>query len=248
MANNPWRRLSDRKTQVLLVHRDDLSDALLDTLELVDPVARLQATHPEWAQALTEGGHVRVLPETAKALNQAGVPTWTVGYHRGVDQLSIGQDGPGGGPPTHVDAARVWGELPDDDPDDVVDALVRLHTEGLLTEAAVLVAAAAPALGPAPSPADLDDLDPAALPKPDAALLDRVAQALATPSPAPGPAPEQRAKHMWQALAITAAGGALALGGLWVEWLVVVGVPLLVLGGVILAIHGAAIWQAGRSG
>lgn len=239
MPHPPWRRLSDWKTQVHLVHRDDLNAELLDALELVDPVERLRATHPVWAQALMDGGHLRVLPETAKALNQAGVPTSTVGYHRGVDQLSLGQDGPGGGPPTHVDAALIWGELPDDDPDDVVDALLRLHTEGLLTEAGVLVATASPALDHGAVPLDLPDLDPGALPELDPALLDRVAAALATPA-TPGPDAPRRV-HRLSALGLTAAGLALTAGGLWVEWLAVVGAPVLALGGVVLAVQ-VALW------
>lgn len=250
----PWRRLSDWKHEVQLVHLDDLPPALLAAEGLPDPVAQLEAL-PHLAAALASTGFVRVDDEAlATRLRDAGVPTSEVAYHRGVDGLGYASDGGR----TEIDVAQLAPLLDDDDDEawsEVVDAVLRVLSEGLLTEAAVLLAAELPPLGHPLTPDDterLGALDPDTLPRAPDDLLDRVADALprletsSVPGPLPDLTPDQRRAYQRQALGV----GLLALVGTGVglavaPMLCVLTAPVLVLCGVVWAIHWAILRQTG---
>lgn len=240
MSTPPWRRLADWKREVTLVHRGDLDAPLLARLGLVDPVERVD---PALAAALEASGWLRAGPVAARALRQAGVPTWTVGYHRGSDGLLVAEDGPGGHAERQVEAAALADEH--DDLDDVVDALVRILSEGALSEAAVLLAAAAPALG---EDADVEPGgDPADLPAASDALVDAVAARLAAyrpPRPGSDLSPAQRRAYQRQAALLGAVGLALVGAGLaFAPMLAALASPLVVLAAVILLLHEVALRQ-----
>ena len=242
-----WRRLSDWKTSIVLVHRDELPDALLAEHGWTDPVERLEPTHPELAQALAEASFVRVSPEAGALLNAAGVTTTEVGYYRSSDGLELVDRGPGG---VQADGICVT-ELGIDEShelSDVVDALLQIWTEQLLSERAVLLAAAAPALDDGEVDlSELDALDLTALPHADDALLDVVADALAVHRPfVPGPlltADERRAYQRQVLLFGALAATATVIGLIAAPMLVVISVPALVLCAVIYAIHWTVLRQ-----
>ncbi len=238
----------------------DVDDAFLESRGLAHPVEALRARSPDMAVALERTRHVRVDEDLVAPLHAAGVPTIEIGYHRGVEGLSYADRGPLGDGETHVNLAELVGDLDEDELsiEDAVDALLRIHSEGLLTEGAVLVAAVVPTLGGQKQPADesmeLEGLDPAELPDVDEAVVDRVAALMSErqdPAPTgvwPDLTVEQRRGYQKQAAVAGMVGlGLVGAGVVAVPMLAVIGAPVLALAGIVFVIHEAVIrQQAGR--
>lgn len=252
----PWRRLADWKNEVHLVDLADVDDAFLESRGLTHPVGALLARWPDMAAALERTRHVRVDEELVAALHAAGVPTIEIGYHRGAEGLSYADRGPGGEGETHVDLAELVGDLDEHELsiDDAVDAVLRIYSEGLLTEKAVLVAAVVPTLGGTSQPADesvgLEHLDPAELPEVDEAVVDRVAALMsvrqdATPTGVrPDLTVEQRRGYQKQAAVAGVVGlGLVAASFFAMPMLAVLGAPVLALAAIVFVVHEAVIRQ-----
>ncbi len=255
-----WRRVSDWKTSVTLVRFAEVPPAFMQERELVPPAERAREDAPRLTALLEETGFVRIGGALAKELERAGVTTWTVGYHRGSDGLEfrLGSDGRG------VDMGALVSTMLDDKDDDeafdrlrddAVDAVLRLLSEGELTERAVLLATLFP-----PLTHDDVELDPelaaleaeggAGLPSVSGDFVDLVARAFArlesTPRKPPGPilTADQRRRYIRQA---TVLGGATTIVTVvtlvWTPWVAVFAAPILVLSATVIAIHALALRQ-----
>lgn len=245
-----WRRVADWKRTITLVHLDDVALPA----GWATPADRLEERFPRLATAVAASRFARVEAPEAKALRARGVPLYEVGYHRGSSGFLLADEHGGQRETVDLDAgalaAGVFPAEDDDAFDDVVDALLRIHTEGLLTERAVILAAAAPALGPsAPLTADelteaelAEALDPADLPHAPDATVDAVAAALARP-PDPDPMrPEVRRAYMRKAGGIGALALAVGLVGLvTTPVLTVLAGPVVVLCAFIVTVHALAL-------
>ena len=165
---------------------------MIDELGWARPADRL-ARWPRLAALAREVGIARVDGEVAKQLEARGVTTHFFGYHRGSDGWVYRRGAvrlEGG---TDALVGELMGDDADDETldrlhDDVVDAIVRACSDGALTERALIVAAAAPALGPADAAIDVDtdeldrleQLDPSSLPAgADPAMIERARASLA---------------------------------------------------------------------
>ena len=242
-----WRRLSDWKASVVLVHRDELSDVAMAEHGWTHPVERVRATHPELAEALSDSGFVRVSAEAGALLNTAGVFTTEVGYHRGSDGLELVDRGADGEEADGICVTEL-GLGEEHEISDVVDAVLRVWTEDLISERTVLLAAAAPALDDVDfDPEHLDVPDLAHLPHASEALLDAVATALQQHRPfVPGPllTPSERRAYQRQVAMFGALAAVATLWGLVAApMLLVLSVPALALCSVIYAIHWAVLRQ-----
>lgn len=244
-----WRRIADWKDSVVLVEHSALppgSRAERDWIALRD---RLRDRAPALAGAVERLGFVRVEADDVAELHAAGVHTVEVGYHRGVDFLSYAEDGPGGRAEVELEAIAIAAAVDEEDApvDDVVDALLRIHSEGLVTEAAVLLAAALPGLG---EDGEVPELDPSTLPAVTEPFVDRVAEALAAERSRPptGVWPDltvaqRRAGQKQGAVMILVGLAVMGIGALWTPMMVALGAPILVLGAVVIAVHEAALRQ-----
>lgn len=245
-----WRRVADWKRTITLVHLGDLDLPA----GWATPADRLGDRFPRLAAAVTAARFARVEEPGARVLRSRGVPLYEVGSHRGSSGFFLADDAGGERDTVDLDAgALAAGIFPADDDaafDDVVDALLRIHTEGLLTERAVILAAAAPALGPAaPLTADelaeagiAEALDPADLPHAPDATVDAVAAALASP-PAPDPMPpEVRRAYIRKAGGIGVLAVVVGLVGLATSPLLTVfASPVVVLCALLVTIHALAL-------
>jgi hypothetical protein len=265
METSPsWRRLSDWKHQIYLVDRADLSTAFLREHGLADPVEALRARFPAVAEALETTRFVRFEEELEGALATAGIGTCEVGYHRGVDVLSY-VDHPAGGRKAggrgdhQLDAAELAAELDEETYpiEDMVDALLRIHSGGTLTERAVLLAAVVPVLGPVDAVVEdesaLRDCDPSTLPEVSKAFIQRVKRFLSKrkPKPPTGVWPDltiaQRRGGQKQGAAMCALGlVGSAVGALYAPMLIAISVPIAVLGAIVVILHEAALRRSAR--
>jgi len=262
-----WRRVSDWKQAIVLVDLADVEPAILAALDLVRPEGRLRARFPGLARLVASTRFVQVDRPLAKRLHEAGVSTYEVGYHRVSDGLFFAEESRDGRRTRDVDIARLVGELvgdrDDDDAwsrtsDDAVDAALRVISDGLLTERAVIVAAVVPSLSARgddeeESLSDYETLGSSELPDVAPELVDRVATALsaiaASPRSLHGPAllPEARRAYQRKAAVVAVAALAVALlGWAYAPWLAVFALPVLVLCGIVIAIHAFALRAPNR--
>lgn len=249
-----WRRLADFKQDMVLARIEDLDWEWIREQGWTQPVEALRPRWPRLAGLLEEGGLVRLDPKIVAQIQAERVPTLEVGYFRGNDGLRYAERGPEERFEEQLDVASLAVEVAGEDEDapieDGVDALLRVLSEELVSERAVLLAALAPSVGP-PAPMDeaaLDAheaLDPGALPRASDALVDAFAQALARrraePSPGPGPSREQRRVYVRKAGAI-GAFTVLIVGALlpFHPAIAVIGAPVIVLCAIIIAVHTLA--------
>lgn len=251
-----WRRVADWKQTITLVELLDLPIS-----RLVTPEAQLRDRFPRLAALVAETKLARVEPALAKRLQAAGATTYDVGYHRGSDGLMFAEVVRGQRSERQVDVnALDLGDLSgdtddeaDDLADDRVDALLRIFSEGRITERAVILAFHAPPATDAPAPLDeaalsaIDALAPAALPAVSEPFVARVAAALAVVKPPQlGPAlpPERRRSYIRQAGVVGAIAGVAGIGGsLWAPVVGVLAAPVVVLCGAVIALHAVALRQ-----
>ena len=258
-----WRRISDWKITYTLVRLADVPAELLRDSQLLLPADRVRAIAPQLAELATNAGFVRVEPTLAKALDKAGVTLWQVGYHRGSDGMFFAM----GREQRNLDMSRLVGELledRDDDEafdrlrDDSVDAVLRVLSEGELTERAVLLAALLPPLasGGVELDAGLAEHERdggAGLPDVSQQLVDQVAAAMAklasTPRQPPGPqlTPEARRRYIKQCSLV----GAIAIVGTvvaypWFPWVAVFAAPVIVICLMAITLHAMVLRNAAR--
>jgi hypothetical protein len=261
--------VSDWKTTVHLVDVADVDRAFLTEHGLELPADRLRARFPKLAALAASTRFARVDAALAKTLHAAGVATYEVGYHRGSDGMLFADANASGRKARELDMGALGALLaPTDDDEandrlrsDAVDAVLRILSEGLLTERAVIVAAAVPALSAEDESADMPEplatvegFDPALLPDDVTPELERrVAAALAelesAPRPVPGPvlAPEARRAYQKKAALVGLGGLVLTLiAKLYVPMLMVLAIPLVVFAAAIIALHESALRASAR--
>ena len=259
-----WRRVSDWKQTIALVDLADVDAKFMEAHGLLPPEETLRPRFPRLARLAATTRFARVEPPIAKLLHEAGIATYEVGYHRGSDGLLFAEESGRGRRSRDVDIARLVERLGDDENDDdaydrlrrdAVDAVLRVLSEGLLTERAAIVAAAVPPLSAQHEGdafeerlAESEGLDPGALPDVTAGLVERVASALSeiTASPAPPPGPElppevRRAYQRKAAIVGFAALTAALLGLAYAPFVAVLALPVLALCLVIIALHAVAL-------
>ncbi|MGC4086412.1 MAG: hypothetical protein QM756_00665 [Polyangiaceae bacterium] len=252
-----WRRVSDWKQTITLV---ELQGLPIDGL--VTPEEQLRERFPRLASWIAKTELARVEPDLADRLRAAGATTYDVGYHRVSDGLLFAEVARGGRDEVQVDVNSLdLGDL-DDFSDEVadtvsndrVDALLRILSEGRVTERAVILAFHAPPLMSTPGPLDeaelsaIEALDPALLPDVSDEFVLRVSAALAATKPpqlGPSLTPEQRRTHMRKAGAVGSIAAIVGVSGwLWIHPLILVlATPVVVICGVIGSIYAVAIRQ-----
>ncbi len=265
-----WRRVCDWKQTVLLVDLAEVTPEFLDLQGLVKPEERLGARFPRLARLVASTRYVRVERALARLLHQAGVATFEVGYHRGSDGLSFAEASRFPRQSKDVDMAALVGCLTSDETDedeydrlraDAVDAVLRILSEGLLTERAVIVAALAPPLSSSTASGeaesswqDFEALDARTLPDVEPEFVERVAAALseieARPRMPPNPAlsPDVRRAYQRKALVMGLVALAAGLIGMMVAPVVAVfSVPVLAVCSIIVAIHAMALKVEGSA-
>lgn len=267
-AESPWRRVSDWKVSVRLVDVTDVDAPFLAEHGLVLPAERLRARFPKLAELVESTRFARVDDALAKALHAAGVSTFVVGYHRGSDGMLFAdetatdrreRDLDMGALVALLDAAEERDDEDDEAHDgrrnDAVDAVLRILSEGVLTERAVIVAAAIPSLSKddesdaMPEPlARIEGFDPALLPDVAPDLQERVAAALveleSTPRAMPGQQLSREARRAYQkkAAVVGLAGLVAALiGWLYAPMVTVFAVPVVVLAATVIVLHEVAL-------
>lgn len=257
------RRVADWKQTILVVLMEDLQPSLLEAHGLTPPAARLRPRAPRLA-ALAEGAQLaRVGEESARLLRAEGVTVFEIGYHRGSDALSFTEIGPSWRDAQEVEMGPLLTDLTDGADDDTydrvreeaVDAVLRILSEGAITERALIVAALTPPLDAdaeeSEALAELEALDPSRLPEVDPGLVDRVATHLARqlsrgPRPPSGAnlPPEARRAYQRKAAAVgLVALAALALGVRYAPMLAAVSAPVVAVCAIVIAIHALALRQ-----
>jgi hypothetical protein len=251
-----WRRVSDWNDTITLVDMADVDERFLSAHGVVRPEQRLRARFPRLADLAATTGFARVDATVASRLHAAGVPTYDVGYRRASGRLLIADQNKSGRAEHDLDvalASRLLDHGGDDDParSDLVDALLRIYSEGLLTERAVIVADLAPPLAAGESRAeDGDGLEPfealvaTGLPDVSSDFVDRVASALAASESWPRAAtqppavPTLRRAHRVKALVVGLVALVVALVGIrFAPVLAVVALPVVLLCGVIIVVQ-----------
>lgn len=271
MTRTPWRRLSDWKRTVRLVDLADV-DEFAQVHGLVRPEQRLRERgSTRLAELLATTRLVRVDASLATKLRDAGVWTYEVGYHRVSDGLMFAEETRFGREQRDVDMGLVVAELLGEDADDdeydnvsadAVDALLRIFSEGLVTERAVLVAVAVPPLAEGSDHDDSDQeleleayesLDPDELPDVSDSFVERVAAAFAatddSPRVAVGPdlSPEARRSHQKKAAGVGFAALVAGVAGLvWAPMIAALVSPIIVLCLVVIALHEMVLRQDAR--
>jgi len=254
--------VSDWKQTVTLVDLADVEPAFLDAHGLVRPAERLRPRSRLLAEVAATTRFARVDRALAKLLHQAGVATYDVGYHRGSDGLLFADENRHGRHSRNVDIAgllsRLLADGGDDDAydglrSDAVDAVLRVLSEGLLTERAVIVAASVPPLSARDESDKIEDTSGdyeglQAGPLPDVApeIVERVASALSEVAASPPPGPhlpaEARRAVQRKAGAVGLVGLAAAMLGLaYAHIIAVIAVPVVVFCTVIVVVHGVAL-------
>lgn len=267
VGEGSWRRVSDWKTSIEVVLLEDLDPAFLAARGLEHPVERLRPDYPRLAELLQQLRFVRVEPQLAADVRGAGFVTTVVGYHRGADGLSYRERGPHEDATEDVDMAELVGRMSgvgDDDArydecsEDAVDAVLRMFSEDLLTEAALIVAAVVPPLSGSTWTSEQrsvleahEAIDRDTLPDVDEAFVERVVDAFAqTKASPPGPigvpplSLTQRRTYQRQCAVVGAVAILLAvLASPFTPWVAVAATPLVVLCLVVVALHEAVIRQ-----
>ncbi|MBS2031277.1 MAG: hypothetical protein JST54_25485 [Deltaproteobacteria bacterium] len=255
-----WRRISDWKIALTLVRVAEVPLALMRDLQLVLPADRIRDVAPRLAELAASTSFARVEPQVAEKLSAAGITLWQVGYHRGSDGMLFAM-----GPERRdLEMTRLVALLLDDRDDDeafdrlrddAVDAVLRVLSEGEVTERAVLIAALLPPLsaGPAELDAELAEHERdggAGLPEVSQALVDQVAAALAKlesmPRQPPGPqlSAEARRRYIKQSAIVGGVASVLSLVALhWAPWIAVFASPVIVICLTAIAIHALALRQ-----
>lgn len=255
-----WRRIADWKHTVVLVEHAELPEGSAAGRDWAVLREHLREHAPSLAEAVERFGFVRVGTDAVADLHSAGIHTVEVGYRSGVDVLSYVEAGPIRQGEAHLDAIGIAVAVDEEEApvDDVIDALLRIHSEGVLTEAAVLLAVALPRLGRlgrgGEAPVDFGKLDPSLLPEVTASFVDRVASALTDERSRPptGVWPDltvaQRRTYQKQGAVMVLLGLiVMGLGATWMPVLLAVGAPILVLGTTVVALHEAVLRQQQRS-
>ncbi len=218
-----WRRIADwTKCSVTLVELREIS-----SLGLVTPEAQLRERFPRLASWVAATKVARLEGSMKRRLRDAGVVIYEVEYRSKSEELTFVRNERGRRQVKSVDInALDLGDIDDGSEDvvfDCVDGLLRVFSDGLVTERAVILALAAPPLADRPRRLRdakyerLEALDPALLPDVEESFVQRVREAL-TIALMPSYTTEQLRAYIRNALVVGALASAVALGGwLWVH-------------------------------
>lgn len=191
------------------------------------PEAQLRERFPRLASLVASTKVARVEHALAKRLRAAGAVTYEVGYRGKTEELTFVRIERGRRYEEHVDMNSLdLGDSPEEEletvVEDRVDAVLRILSQGLVTERAVILAFHAPPLTDAPRRLDVralsavEALDPTLLPDAPEPFVHRVKEALA--AVAPSFTPEQLRTYIRNASVVGAIASLIGLGGwLWVH-------------------------------